>query len=53
MKEILANLYKEKGEFAKALAIWDAILDDEGQSREWPRARLQSAEIRARMRKAK
>ena len=53
MKEILANIYKDRGEHAKALAIWEHILDDESQSREWPRARLQIAEIRGRMRKAR
>jgi tetratricopeptide (TPR) repeat protein len=51
MKEILANLYKERGDDARALEIWERILDDEGQSREWPRARAQIAEIRARMKK--
>lgn len=53
MKEILANLYKEKGEYAKALVIWESLLDDEGQSSEWPRARRQIDEIRARARKPK
>ncbi|HXT01347.1 MAG TPA: hypothetical protein VN915_11775, partial [Elusimicrobiota bacterium] len=53
MKEILANVYKSKGDYEKALAIWDAILDDEGQSSQWPRARQQIAEIRALTRKAR
>jgi len=46
-KAILANLYKTRGEYAKALRIWDAILDDEDARREWPRARIQTAEIKA------
>ena len=46
MKSILANLYKTKGEYAKALALWEAMLDNEDESREWPRARQQTADIR-------
>jgi tetratricopeptide (TPR) repeat protein len=52
MKDILANLYKRRGEYAKSLALWEEILDDENESREWPRARAQVAEIR-RLMKAK
>jgi tetratricopeptide (TPR) repeat protein len=47
MKAILANLYKTRGEYAKALAVWDAILDDADAEREWPRARIQVGEIKA------
>ena len=49
MREILANIYKTKGEFSRSLAIWENILDDDGQASQWPRARLQIAEIRALM----
>lgn len=48
-RAILANLYKTRGEYAKALAVWDAILDDDDARREWPRARVQAAEIKALM----
>lgn len=51
MKAIVANLYKTRGDYAKALAIWDAMLDNELDRREWPRAREQSAQIRALMKK--
>jgi hypothetical protein len=46
MKDILANLYKTQGEYGKSLALWEEILDNEDESREWPRARLQVSEIR-------
>ncbi|MBI3565304.1 MAG: hypothetical protein HY079_08925 [Elusimicrobia bacterium] len=47
MKAILANVYKSRGEYRKSLAVWDAILDDPDAEREWPRARIQAAEIEA------
>ncbi len=47
MKAILANVYKSRGEYAKALAVWDDILDDADAEREWPRARLQVGELKA------
>ncbi len=47
MKTILANVYKSRGEYEKALSVWGAVLDDAGAAREWPRARLQLAEIKA------
>ncbi len=46
IKTILANLYKSRGDFEAALRVWRAILDDNTASREWPRARLQIAEIK-------
>ena len=49
MKAIIANLYKSRGEYEKALALWDGILDSELEAREWPRARIQVAEIKALM----
>lgn len=49
MKDILANIYKSRGEYAKSLAIWEAILDDDEASREWPRARVEIADIRRLM----
>ena len=49
MKAILANLYKSRGEYAKALAVWTAILGNESEAREWPRARIQVAVIKARL----
>ena len=49
MKAILANLYKTHGEYAKALALWEEMLDNEDEAREWPRARLQVADIRRLM----
>ena len=49
MREILANVYKTKGEYAKSLAVWEAILDEEEHSSEWNRARTQIAEIRGLM----
>ena len=51
MKDILANLNKKQGEYAKALALWEAMLDNENETGEWPRARLQIAEIRRLMKK--
>jgi lipopolysaccharide biosynthesis regulator YciM len=51
MKAIVANLYKARGEYAKALALWEGILDNEGAAREWPRARIQVAEIEALLRR--
>lgn len=53
MREVLANVYKTKGEYAKSLAVWEALLDDERQASEWPRARLQIAEIRGLMKKTR
>ena len=49
MKAILANTYKSRGEYAKALAIWEDMLDNEDDAREWPRARGQIVEIRRLM----
>lgn len=49
MKDILANIYKSRGEYEKSLALWEEILDNEDESREWPRARVQVAEIRRLM----
>lgn len=46
MKAILANLYKSRKEYAKALEIWDGILEHESEAREWPRARIQEAELK-------
>jgi tetratricopeptide (TPR) repeat protein len=46
MKAILANLYKTQGEYEKALALWEEMLDNEDEAGEWPRARLQIADIR-------
>ena len=51
MKAILANIYKTQGEYAKSLAIWEDMLDNEDDAREWPRARLQISEIRGLMKK--
>jgi len=53
MKAIIANLYKSRGEYEKALALWNGILDSELESREWPRARIQVAELKALMRARK
>ena len=52
MKAILANLYKTQGDYAQALALWEEMLDNEDEAREWPRARVQIADIR-RLMKAK
>ena len=49
MKSILANVYKSRGRYEDALRVWDAILGDPTAEREWPRARLQTAEIEALM----
>lgn len=49
MKAILANIYKTQGEYAKALALWEEMLDNENDAREWPRARGQMADIRRLM----
>lgn len=49
MKAIVANLYKARGEYEKALALWNGILDSELEAREWPRARVQVAEIKTLM----
>ncbi|MDE2490022.1 MAG: tetratricopeptide repeat protein [Elusimicrobia bacterium] len=47
MKEILANLFKSRREYAKALALWRAILDDPAQASQHSRARGQIREITA------
>lgn len=44
-KAIVANLYKARGEYGRALALWNAILDNPDDAREWPRARVQVADI--------
>lgn len=49
MKAIIANLYKSRGEYERALALWEGILDSEIEAREWPRARIQVAEIKTLM----
>jgi tetratricopeptide (TPR) repeat protein len=49
MKAIIANLYKSRGEYEKALALWNGMLDSELEAREWPRARIQVAEIKSLM----
>jgi pentatricopeptide repeat protein len=49
MKAILANIYKKQGEYAKALSLWEEMLDNEDEAREWPRARGQIADIRRLM----
>lgn len=49
MKSILANVYKSRGQYERALRVWDAVLSDPNAEREWPRARLQTAEIEALM----
>ncbi|MFI5350897.1 MAG: tetratricopeptide repeat protein [Elusimicrobiota bacterium] len=49
MKAILANIYKSQGDYAKALAIWEDMLDNEDDAREWSRARSQIADIRRLM----
>jgi tetratricopeptide (TPR) repeat protein len=53
MKDILANLYKTQGEYAKALALWEEMLNNEEDASEWPRARLQIAEIRGLQKRPK
>lgn len=50
MKAIVANLYKSRGQYERALELWNGILDSELEAREWPRARVQVAEIRKLMR---
>jgi tetratricopeptide (TPR) repeat protein len=50
MKAIVANLYKARGEYERALQLWYGILDTESESREWPRARIQVAEIKKLLR---
>ncbi|MFI5345957.1 MAG: tetratricopeptide repeat protein [Elusimicrobiota bacterium] len=49
MKAIIANLYKSRGEYGRALALWNGILDSDIEAREWPRARIQVAEIKRLM----
>jgi tetratricopeptide (TPR) repeat protein len=49
MKAILANMYKNKGDYARALALWDEMLGNDAEAREWPRARIQVADIRRLM----
>jgi hypothetical protein len=53
MKDILANIYKTNGEYGKSLALWEEILDNEDDSREWPRARAQVADIRRLMKESR
>ena len=40
------RLDEARREYEKALALWDGILDSELEAREWPRARIQVAEIK-------
>jgi pentatricopeptide repeat protein len=49
MKAILANMYKNRGDYERALALWDEMLDNDDEAREWPRARIQVADIRRLM----
>jgi hypothetical protein len=49
MKAILANLYKKRGDYARSLALWEEMLDNPDEAREWPRARLQAADLRRLM----
>jgi tetratricopeptide (TPR) repeat protein len=49
MKAILANMYKTQGDYARALALWDEMLGNDEEAREWPRARLQVADIKRLM----
>jgi len=51
MKAILANMYKTRGDYERALALWDEMLDNDAEAREWPRARIQVADIRRLMKK--
>jgi tetratricopeptide (TPR) repeat protein len=47
MRPILANIYKSKGEYRKALALWELILDDERMRDDHPRAVSQIADLKA------
>ncbi len=49
MKAILANMYKQRGDYPRALALWDEMLGNEAEAREWPRARVQEADLRRLM----
>jgi tetratricopeptide (TPR) repeat protein len=49
MKAILANMHKQRGEYARALALWEEMLGNPDEAREWPRARIQAADLRRLM----
>lgn len=53
MKAIIANLYKTRGEYSRALILWEQMLEHESERREWPRARVQIAEIHDLMKKGR
>ena len=42
---------RESHILAAALALWDEMLDNDAEAREWPRARIQVADIRRLMKK--
>ena len=49
MKDILANIYKKSGRYAESLALWEEMLDNPDDEREWPRARVEIADLRRLM----
>jgi hypothetical protein len=49
MKDILANIYKKSGRYAESLALWKEMLDNPNDEREWPRARVEIADLRRLM----
>ncbi len=50
VRELLANVHSERGEYGRALEIWNAILDDPTLADQHPRAELEIGKIRAKMR---
>jgi tetratricopeptide (TPR) repeat protein len=50
MRPLLANIYKERKEYAKALKLWEIILDDERAGNDHARAVKQIAELKGLLR---